>query len=419
MNTTGVRYRDQILYADKGYTRETHRLSSPAETFRRIEPYLKRCGVTRMADVTGLDRIGIPVFQALRPNAPTMSSTSGKGATVDAARVSAAMEAIEIYHAETCALPVLYGSYRRIAAQYRVPAVEDLPVLKHGTFNPEVAEDWVLGWDLIGQEEVAVPQALVCLPRDPDRPGRAPNAYQIGSNGLASGNNLLEGILSGLYEVIERDAIACRTVAAGAGGQAFTRVRLETVDSALVCGLIEQIEAAGVTLLLYDCRVDTEVPTFAAQVYDRRAPQIGSFAGYGAHLDPEVAMIRAITEAVQGRGVIIAGSRDDMFRHDRVINQVGSDLGYMQAVAESQAATLDATTIASEATPAFHTDLALLLQKLQRAGLGQVLVFDLTQPGFDVGIARVVVPGMEGYLFHYYSPGHRARAHKERSVLPA
>lgn len=409
MTFGGIRFRDQVLQASKGYVRETHRLSSPAETFRRIEPYLKTAGVTRLADITGLDRIGIPVFQALRPNAPTISSTAGKGATTDAARVSACMEAIEIYHAETASPPVIRASYRQIASQHPVIATEDLPLVKDTIFNPAYDNDWVLGWDLIGQQEVAVPLTLVNLPSQQYSPAPTPASYQGGSNGLASGNNLLEAILAGLYEVVERDGITCRTLAARAGTLPLTRVRLETISSPLVRSLIDKIEAAGILLTLYDARVDTEVPVFAAYVYDRLSERVGSFGGQGAHLETEVAMIRAITEAVQSRGVIMAGARDDVFRHDRWLARLTSDARLLSRVAEATPATVDAGTIPSEATATFDGDLEILLAKLQRAGLKQVIVFDLTQPGFDIGVARVVVPGLEGYLCDYYAPGRRAR----------
>jgi ribosomal protein S12 methylthiotransferase accessory factor len=39
-------------------------------------------GVTRIANVTGLDRIGIPVAIAVRPNSRSVSVAQGKGQTV-------------------------------------------------------------------------------------------------------------------------------------------------------------------------------------------------------------------------------------------------------------------------------------------------------------------------------------------------
>ena len=47
----------------------THRTVSPTETLARMRPHLPAMGITRVANVTGLDHIGIQVFQACRPNA--------------------------------------------------------------------------------------------------------------------------------------------------------------------------------------------------------------------------------------------------------------------------------------------------------------------------------------------------------------
>src|SRR5438093_1523690 len=56
----------------KGYTGGTHRLVAPEDTLARITPHLAACGITRCADVTGLDRLGIPVYCAIRPRTRTI-----------------------------------------------------------------------------------------------------------------------------------------------------------------------------------------------------------------------------------------------------------------------------------------------------------------------------------------------------------
>ena len=83
-----------------GFRAGTHRVRSPAETWSVLRGLLPRAGITRVADVTALDRLGIPVCQAVRPASRNLSVSQGKGATPEAARVSAAMEAIELWHAE-------------------------------------------------------------------------------------------------------------------------------------------------------------------------------------------------------------------------------------------------------------------------------------------------------------------------------
>jgi ribosomal protein S12 methylthiotransferase accessory factor len=78
----------------------TRRTRDPEDTMERIGPRLGDYGITRLADVTGLDVIGIPVVMSVRPLAATLSVSQGKGVTLTHARVSAAMEAIELWHAE-------------------------------------------------------------------------------------------------------------------------------------------------------------------------------------------------------------------------------------------------------------------------------------------------------------------------------
>jgi ribosomal protein S12 methylthiotransferase accessory factor len=73
----------------KAHRRGCHRAVAPHETLARLRPLLAGMGITRVADITGLDRIGIPVFVACRPNSRSLAVSQGKGLDADAARVSA------------------------------------------------------------------------------------------------------------------------------------------------------------------------------------------------------------------------------------------------------------------------------------------------------------------------------------------
>jgi ribosomal protein S12 methylthiotransferase accessory factor len=79
-------------------------------------------------------------------------------------------------------------------------------------------------------------------------------------------------------------------------------------------------------------------------------------------------------------------------------------------VLESVPPTVDGGELTSQATPVFETDVQLVLQKLHWAGLDRVIVVDLTHPGFDISVVRVIVPGLEGYRFENTAPGRRARS---------
>src|SRR5215213_7749031 len=94
----------------------TQRAVAPSETLRRIRPLLPGAGITRLADVTGLDWIGLPVYQAIRPNSRNISVSQGKGVTRTQAKVSALMESLESFHAEHIQQPSVHatlGAMRR------------------------------------------------------------------------------------------------------------------------------------------------------------------------------------------------------------------------------------------------------------------------------------------------------------------
>ncbi|MCG5243418.1 YcaO-like family protein [Azospirillum doebereinerae] len=404
----GIRLGDAIHRAAKRFFIGTHRTATPEETLARITPHLGRCGITRLADVTGLDRLGIHTVLGHRPNSPTLSGSAGKGFSLAAATVSAAMEAIEFHHAEAIRLPYTEASWNELPSESRIP-VDRLPGTKNGSFRPDRPEFWAWGWDLMTDRPVAAPWTSVALLGNPvARPGLR-SFYAMGTNGLASGNHILEAVAAGLYEVIERDSVACWRYAAEALRWPTPRVALETIDSPVIQDLLRRFDEAGIRPLLFDVTSDMGVPTYMAMVYDRDVRKTGMHRGYGTHLEPAVAMSRALTEAVQSRLVLIAGSRDDFFRRDLIRNQNADGTAEIAAL-ESQPATVDGRRFANLATPTFEGDIALLLNVLRRAGIEQALVFDLTQPEMDIPVVRVVVPGLEGYNFDFYAPGARPLA---------
>lgn len=405
-----------VVRTAKGFTYGTHRSCAPAETWERITPHFAQAGLTRVADVTGLDRTGVPVTLAYRPDSPTMASSTGKGLTLEAALVSGAMEAMELYHAEHVEVPVVRASYEDMARRGGVPLLDELPFARYSLFTSRHPEQWVLGRDLLGGGEVAVPYSLVAMwDASFERPSNL-QSFQAGSNGLASGNELSEAVVSALLELIERDAVTTHTLVRNRTGQPPPSIRLDTIKSPLVCGLIEQLRRAGLTPALHDCRVDTEVAVYLCHLYDETHREVGVCMGYGAHLDPEIAMLRALTEAVQSRVVIIAGSRDDLFRRGFGQIKMSAHRAFGNAVINPPA-TLDAGELSSEATDTFEGDIDVLLAKLRCAGLQQVVILDLSRLEFPFAVVRAIVPGLEGYMFDHYTPGRRALAWLRRHTM--
>ncbi len=140
---------------------------------------------------------------------------------------------------------------------------------------------------------------------------------------------------------------------------------------------------------------------------DRLTPHFGLFRGYGCHIDPETALQRALTEAAQGRLVTIAGSRDDLFGFNRILGRPNYDAAADIVAALPVTAALAARDLEAPQDP--DHGIFYLVERLRRAGLVQVIVADLTVPEIGIPAVRVIVPGLEGYVFESYSPGLRAR----------
>jgi len=269
-----------------------------------------------------------------------------------------------------------------------------------------------LGWDIMNQEEVAVPFGLVSL-QDSDDPFEL-YSFQRSSNGLAGGTDFLESVCQALLEVIERDAITCHRMASQRAGCGFPlkRVRLETVEYPQVRGLLGQIESRGVVALLFDCEVDTKVPTYNCYLLDGLLPHEGVCHGMGASPDPATAMVRAITEAALARAVFRSGARDTFFRDQFFSHRIHNNRNLLKDF-ENEEGTVDVSNRSSEATTTFEADIHLCMDKLKNVGVEQVIVVDITQPELELYAVKVIVPGLEGYMHPYYSRGQRAREYSD------
>src|SRR5262245_34190876 len=169
-----------------------------------MRPLMKGIGITRIANVTGLDCVGIPVCLAVRPNSRSLSVAQGKGLTVDAAKASALMESIETWHAESLRVPLRRESASVPRREGSVLEPQKLPLKRPGVFDESEPILWLEGWDFVVGRPTYVPEELVNLNSLVWDDARR---FAPSSNGLAAGNHLLEALVHGLCEVIERDAL--------------------------------------------------------------------------------------------------------------------------------------------------------------------------------------------------------------------
>jgi YcaO-like protein with predicted kinase domain len=139
----------------------THRVRPLDESLARVTRLAPIMGITRVANVTGLDIIGLPVVMVSRPNSRSVAVSQGKGVDLASARVSGLMESAELYHAETITLPLRLATYEELRYQHKVVNVDELPRRKSSLFHPDLRLPWCTARDLLSGEDVLVPYELV------------------------------------------------------------------------------------------------------------------------------------------------------------------------------------------------------------------------------------------------------------------
>lgn len=395
----------------KGFRDGTHRLVAPSETIARVTRMMPVLGITRVADLTGLDTIGVPVVMAYRPNARSLSVSSGKGVTLEAARASALMEALESYHAERVLAPLLLGTEREL--RHRIPMVDTgaLPRLSVGRYDENRSILWIEGHDLLAGEPAWVPFEMVHTSYTLPLPAGS-GCFPMTSNGLSSGNHPLEAIGHGICEVVERDAT---TLFQGTRAElrASRRVDLATVDDPLCREVLRAFERAGIAAGVWDITTDVAIAAFHVAIVDREPHPFRHMytnVGVGCHPSRAVALLRALTEAAQGRLVYISGSRDDRdrdayerARHPDVTRRAREEIAAPGSRGFHEAPTFDG--------PTFEADVRFALDRLAAVGIRQAISVDLGKPEIGVPVVRVIVPGLEAIReVPGYTPGPRARA---------
>jgi YcaO-like protein with predicted kinase domain len=394
--------------AAKTFYRGTHRLIPPRETVDRVWPLMDAMGITRVANVTNLDVIGVPVVMVVRPNSRTNCVSQGKGLDLDSAKASGLMESAESFHAERIQLPLELASYEEFRRGHCTVDIRMLPPAKNRRFHKRLKLLWIEGWDLFQNESVWLPYEVAhlnfCLPF-PEGSG----CFYRSSNGLASGNHILEAISHGLCEIVERDSTALWELL-DRGAQARTRLDLDSVDDPACRDIVEKYERAGIFVAAWVITSDVGIPAFRCSIFPRETRTMHSMhpaGGYGCHPDRGVALVRALTEAAQSRLTLIAGSRDDLERGHYDPRRIAEYLRGEEALLKSKACMNRFSDIATWNSKSFDSDVAWELERLRKTGIERVIVVDLTRPEFRLPVVRVVIPGMElsGTL-----PGRRARA---------
>ena len=391
----------------------TRRIIDAAATLERIMPSALSIGMTRVADVTRLDTIGIPVAIAVRPNSRSLSVAQGKGVTIEAAKASAAMECLELHHAEHVSLAVQIISRTELARRgATVVDVERLAKRQNSRFHSDLRIPWIVGSGARSGIPTLVPLEMVDM--DCVRPrAYTTGCFYGGSNGLASGNCREEAIAHGLLELVERDAKSLWWHL-GADRQAATQIDPASVDDPVAVDLIARFEAAGVGVAIWDMTSDLDIATFRVAAIDRNIHEyrrLSVTAGHGCHLDRGVALIRALTEAAQARLTAITGSRDDVTRASL---EGGADAlsraGARRALELGGVQRRDFHEVPHAPNEFLEDDIDTTIERIEAAALPEPIVVDLVGVDDDdarIAVVKLVGPGLEPNPAEAVAAGHR------------
>ncbi|MEU9710109.1 YcaO-like family protein [Streptomyces sp. NPDC047967] len=297
----------------------THRVRRPEETWAIIDGLRAAFGVTRVADATGLDSLGVPVAMAVRPAARTLPVSPGAGSSPLLARISAVMESVELWHAEyACPVPGITGTP---AGELGLPYdVRDLRQRAGSLLSERTPLDWVAAADAVSGAATWVPRPYVTIDHQVSD-GWQPPLLHSSPHGLAGGNSYGEAVTHALYELIERDCTApadpaattagrhCTASAAPAAASPGRRVDPSTVDDPVCRAALGRITGAGAWTGITEVPNRWGLPCFVADIRSEDFP--GPAVGSGVHSSPAVALSRAVSGAVQSRLTAITGVRDD------------------------------------------------------------------------------------------------------------
>ncbi len=395
------------------YFEGTHRIFLPEATLELVQRHLQAMGITRVADVTGLDTVGIPVVMVCRPNSRSVSVSQGKGSNLLAAKVSGLMESIEGYHAENISLPLRLGSCNDLRGQVTVIEPELLPGLQDTLYHENLPITWIEATDLLSDVSYWLPYEMVHTNYTYPRPTGS-GCFPSSSNGLASGNSIDEATVHGICEVIERDAISLWD---HFGATRIDRVSIDpkSIDDDYCIETLAKLKLAGQEPYIWDITSDTGIPTYLCVILEKSLGSQHVGVGSGTHLSRGVALLRAVHEAVQVRTTYIVGARDDIILDEYSPEGIASKRDFFQKKIDQSSFSNSFTRTATLDSEYVNQDLETLLFHLQAVGINQVMRVDISKSEFNIPVVRVVIPGLESPHDDYgYVPGTRARIAQEQ-----
>lgn len=402
-----------------------HRIVGPRKTVERIQAILRGVGEDISVRLVST-QLGNILSEHFFVHQTSMDSlfdnfgknySLGKGLTQEQSLASAFCELVErfsaMYRSEDS---VVRGSAHDLERQHRIlhPRVMGVPKTRRvrgqelDAFSDEQPIDWVVGWDLLAEENLLVPVAYSHLfsPIDKVSPNRL---VEPRPNGIACGNCMEEALFQGILEVVERDAQAIFTW----NQLPMPEVRLDTLpvnEDETLHRAINALQASDLQVTLKDITTDTQIPTLYAFGVDESGEGPAFQWGVGSHLDPAVAVSRALTELLQSRAKLLEfidripedprdlESRESLRHHPEAAQILRlfylESRGLVKYIQQSKRM-IAFQNIPDRSNPDIATEVRMCLDYIKAAGLNEVIAVDLTRSALNFPVVRIFIPGAE------------------------
>lgn len=359
----------------------TIRLRHPSDTINVVTPLLEQVGVTRIANITHLDCLNIPVYTAYRPTSKSLSTAQGKGITAELAICSAIMEGIEHYYGENV-VSELISSFDSLGQEKAISPNE----LSLGFINRKsiTSSDlhWSTGQDLISVNQYFFPTNYICM--DFSDVKEETGIFTRSTTGLASGNTIDEAILHSLFEIIERNCYAEFKIL----NNSLKKSRLmdiKKIKQKYSEKLISQLTDKHIKVAIFDITNRFQIPSYHCIIADESpVRKLGNQSGTGTHFSHDIALCRAITEAAQSRLTYISGARDDMFH----LNYQYTWKEFDESGEIDNNEKIDTNVLSNN----FNDQVGYLLNILNNHGYERVICYKHTPENFPISVVHSIIP---------------------------
>jgi ribosomal protein S12 methylthiotransferase accessory factor len=385
----------------KVYILETHRSKTPESTLQFVQRIRETVEMKSFREATEVDRIGISVFTCdrVRPDGSRTSHT-GKGVTPIQAQVSITMESIERYCSEfrdEYREKLIRGSYSRLKSSFEILDPREMILAPGSDYRDDREIFWISGCDLLREKEILVPACAVYHPFHLDEI----SVISTHTNGIAAGNSFEEAIIHGLAELIERDSWSLALYAGAYSDSLFIE---DDPGNRFILDVVRKFDEAGIEIVAKDITSDIGVPVVGAFSKDLVHRSMVPINGFGAHLDPRVAMVRAVLEIATTRALFI---------QQYGIEGMCRAVPYLQGDGEEEDPRFYAFRHKSlkDLEIGYDADILMdvraMMARLEARGHDRVIAVDLTRPDIGIPTVRMIVPGLEVYCFDRARTGRR------------